>query len=320
MAGDSATQTNRARTYAQPSRASAARSQFEPPQNIDSQQYSPSMIRSTQSANFISSPISSVQRTRQPIEYSAQYQVPFTTYTPVHYAAPPIHKPTKTVNLYQPPPFTLAPLHSPFILYPPLLPTTDSESDPETLPVLIATKKKYKPVARKVRPVLDDLPAKFHIIRNILGDPLADLPVLNPHPPSFTPTGRYTKERMIQFNKDNNHFLLPQERALLHHFMMLHNEGFAWDNSERGHFREDFFPPIDIPVMKIDAGVFEPSNSLYCSRWFCVVKKDGKSLRIVQSLEPLNKVTIAHSGVPPFTNQLAEQFAGRVCNSMMDLY
>ena len=28
----------------------------------------------------------------------------------------------------------------------------------------------------------------------------------------------------------------------------------------------------------------------------------------------------AHSGVPPFTEQLAEQFAGRTCNSMMDLY
>jgi hypothetical protein len=48
--------------------------------------------------------------------------------------------------------------------------------------------------------------------------------------------------------------------------------------------------------------------------------KDGKSLRIVQSLEPLNKVTIQHSGVPPFTEQLAEQFAGRACGSMMDLY
>ena len=71
---------------------------------------------------------------------------------------------------------------------------------------------------------------------------------------------------------------------------------------------------------KIDAGVFEPSNSSYRSRWFCVAKKDGKSLRIVQSLEPLNKVTIQHSGVPPFTEQLAEQFAGRACGSMMDLF
>ena len=127
---------------------------------------------------------------------------------------------------------------------------------------------------------------------------------------------------------------------------MLHQEGFAWDDSERGHFREDFFPPIDIPVIphtpwvlrnipippglyqevcrlvknKIDAGVFEPSNSSYRSRWFCVVKKDGKSLRIVQSLEPLNQVTIRHSGVPPFTEQVAENFSNRVCNSMMDLF
>ena len=128
--------------------------------------------------------------------------------------------------------------------------------------------------------------------------------------------------------------------------MTLHQDAFAWDDSERGHFREDFFSPIEIPVVphtpwvlrnipippgiydevcavikrKIDAGVFEPSNSSYRSRWFCVLKKDGKSLRIVQSLEPLNKVTIQHSGVPPFTDQLAEHFAGRACGSLMDLY
>ena len=128
--------------------------------------------------------------------------------------------------------------------------------------------------------------------------------------------------------------------------MIIHQDGFAWTDSERGHFREDFLPPVDIPVVehtpwvyrnipippglhkevcaliqkKIDAGVFEPSNSSYRSRWFCVVKKDGKSLRMVQSLEPLNKVTIQHSGVPPFTEQLAEHFAGRACGSMLDLY
>ena len=212
-------------------------------------------------------------------------------------------------------------------------------------PVLISAKKKYKPVACKV-PVLKDLPTKFRIIQNIKGDPLASLPVLNLHPVSFTPTGRYTQGRKEQFDRNNSHFLLPDKRALLHNFMMSYNEAFAWDNSERGHFHKDFFPPIDIPVVphepwverniqippgmynelcklvkqKIDAGIFKPSNSLYQSRWFCVLKKDGKLLWIVQSLEPLNKVTIAHSGVPPFTDQLAEQFAGCVCNSMMDLY
>jgi hypothetical protein len=31
---------------------------------------------------------------------------------------------------------------------------------------------------------------------------------------------------------------------------------------------------------KIVSGVYEPSMATYCSRWFCVVKKDGKSLRL----------------------------------------
>ena len=207
-------------------------------------------------------------------------------------------------------------------------------------------KKKYKPVALKVRPVIGELPDKFRIVRNIIGDPLANLPILDPNPPAFTPCGRYTQERMEIFNKNNEGFLLPEERKLLHHFMMIHQDAFAWNDTERGHFREDFFPPIEIPVVphtpwvqrnipippglydevclnlqrKIDAGVFEPSNSSYRSRWFCVVKKDGTSLRIVQSLEPLNAVTIQHSGVPPFTEQLIEHFSARACCSLMDLF
>ena len=210
-----------------------------------------------------------------------------------------------------------------------------------------ATKKKYKPVARKVRPVLGTLPARFRIERNIIGDPLADIPLLSPHPPPFVPHGRYTAPRHAAM--DALHppdFLWPAERDLLHHFVVLQHEGFAWDDSERGHFREDFFPPVEIPVvahvpwvernirippgiydeicriirMKIDAGVYEPSNSSYRSRWFCVSKKDGTSLRPVHSLEPLNAVTIQHSGVTPFTEQIAEQFAGRACGGMLDLY
>lgn len=208
------------------------------------------------------------------------------------------------------------------------------------------TKKKYKPVALKVRPIIGELPDKFRIIRQIIGDPLAGLPILDPNPPEYTPCGRYTAERKAIFDKNNPGFLLDEERKLLHHFMMLHQDAFAWNDTERGHFREDFFPPIEIPVIphkpwvqknipippgiydevcqvlqrKIDAGVMEPSNSSYRSRWFCVVKKDGKSLRIVQSLEPLNEVTIQHSGVPPFSEQLVEHFAARACGSMMDLY
>ena len=206
---------------------------------------------------------------------------------------------------------------------------------------------KYKPVALKTRPVVQELPAEFRIKREIIGDPLANMPKLSPHPPPFVPTGRYTQERMEKIeNVHKGDFLLPEEKMLMHHFMMEQNQGFAWDDSERGRFREDFFPPIDIPVVphkpwvlknipippglypevcriiktKLDAGVYEPSNSSYRSRWFCVLKKDGVNLRLVHSLEPLNEVTIAHSGVPPATEYLAAQFAGRSCGGLFDLY
>ncbi|ETW78897.1 hypothetical protein HETIRDRAFT_428667 [Heterobasidion irregulare TC 32-1] len=59
---------------------------------------------------------------------------------------------------------------------------------------IFATKRKYKPVAQKTQPVLADLPKKFRIIRNIIGDPLATLPTLTPNPPPFMPTSRYTAE------------------------------------------------------------------------------------------------------------------------------
>ena len=54
---------------------------------------------------------------------------------------------------------------------------------------------------------------------------------------------------MTLFDKNNEGFLLPAERRLMHYFMMVHQDTFAWNDSERGHFREDFFPPVDIPVV-----------------------------------------------------------------------
>lgn len=45
----------------------------------------------------------------------------------------------------------------------------------------IQSKKKYKPVAQKVRAVLRKCPEQFCIERNITGDPLATIPTLHPH-------------------------------------------------------------------------------------------------------------------------------------------
>lgn len=201
-------------------------------------------------------------------------------------------------------------------------------------------------MAKKVKPVLVPLPDQFRIVRRIVGDPLADMPPLSPHPPLSVPTGRYTQERKDAMDKlYGGDFLWPDERGLLHQLIMQQNNAFVWNDEERGQFREDFFPPVVIPTIphrpwvqrnipiplglfdeacaimrrKEAAGVYEPSNLSYRSRWFCVVKKGGKSLHLVHSL-PLNAVTIAYSGVPPFAEQLAESFADRACSGALDVY
>lgn len=57
----------------------------------------------------------------------------------------------------------------------------------------LQTKKKYKPVHLKTKPILGTVPAKYRIVRNITGDPLADMPKIDyAHIPDFVPTGRYT--------------------------------------------------------------------------------------------------------------------------------
>ncbi|KAJ3473444.1 hypothetical protein NLI96_g12996 [Meripilus lineatus] len=191
------------------------------------------------------------------------------------------------------------------------------------------------------------LPEKFRIRREITGDPLEHIPSLSPNPPPFVPSGRYTAERREQLHRDHgSEFLNPAEFDLMDDFMVKHDTAFAWDDSEKGRFKPEYFPPVDFAVVehkpwvqrnipippgiydevcriikdKIASGVYEPSNSSYRSRWFCVLKKDGKSLRIVHSLEPLNAVTIRQSGVTPTPDHLAEKFGGRACGGMLDLH
>lgn len=223
-----------------------------------------------------------------------------------------------------------------------------SELDsPEDEPLAAFIGKKYKPVGLKVRPVYTELPEKYRIKHQILGNPLEGKPGLSTNPKDFSPSGRYTEERKATVDElHKEDFLWDEERKLMHEFMMKQEAVFAWNDVERGSFRHDFFPPVEIPVIeheawversipiprgqleetcksikkKIDAGVYESSNAANRSKFFGVVKKDGKNIHLVHALEPLNTVTIAHSGVPPGTDELANHFAGRVCGASLDMY
>lgn len=72
------------------------------------------------------------------------------------------------------------------------------------------TKKKYKPVAERIKPIATTLPDSYRIIRNITGELLADLPSLSIHSPEFIPQGRYTEARKEDVYKRHEvDFLLP---------------------------------------------------------------------------------------------------------------
>jgi hypothetical protein len=110
-------------------------------------------------------------------------------------------------------------------------------------------KKKYKPVAKKVKPIGATLLEEFCIVRNIQGDPLADLPILSPFPIDFLPTGCYDQASFDIIEKNHPHgFLTAEERRFMHHFMMIHQDGFAWNKTQKGLFCKDFFPPVCIAI------------------------------------------------------------------------
>jgi hypothetical protein len=77
---------------------------------------------------------------------------------------------------------------------------------------------------------------------------------------------------------------------------------------------------IQIIKDRITSDVYESSTAAYRSCWFCVLKGDRKSLRLVHDLQPLNLVTIRDTSTPPFVEQLAESFAGYAVYGMMDLF
>ena len=203
----------------------------------------------------------------------------------------------------------------------------------------------YKKVANKTRPVATSLPEAFRIIRRDHPDPLAGMTPLPVRPPDFVPTGRFTRARRDKMALGSG-LLQPEEVKLAEWIIANHDTAFAWTDEERGSFHPDYFDPIEIPHIahipwalrqgpiprgilgqvteiienKWRSGVYEPSSSSYNSRWFCVLKKDKKSLRLVHSLEPLNAVTIKNAAMPPYTEVVAEDFAARSIYTTLDLY
>src|SRR5882672_4961929 len=141
-------------------------------------------------------------------------------------------------------------------------------------------------------------------------------------------------------------FLWPEEEKLMLFLIKAQEAAIAWDLTKRGKFRKDYFKPVVVPTVKhilwvecnipippgiydeviriikekIKVGVNERSNLSYRSKWFCVLKKDRKSLWIVDDLQLLNAVTIKDSGAPPILEFYVDNLGGRGSYTGLDLF
>ena len=180
----------------------------------------------------------------------------------------------------------------------------------------------------------------------LLDNPLAGLVPLPTHPPEFVPGVRFTQAHSDALNLDPANWLWPEELKLVRWIVLNHESAFVWILAERGRLDDHYFPPVKIPTVphtpwvlhnipiplsswnqviqiikdQIASGVYEPSAVAYHSRWFCVLKQDKKTLRLVHDLQPLNAVTIKDSLVPPFIEHLAKFFGRYAVYGMMDLF
>ena len=71
----------------------------------------------------------------------------------------------------------------------------------------MVTKKRYKPVAKKVKPIIAKLPGQYRIIRDIKDNPLENMPNLKKVPLSFIPKGQYTTEHKEILTKAHEDFI-----------------------------------------------------------------------------------------------------------------
>jgi hypothetical protein len=78
----------------------------------------------------------------------------------------------------------------------------------------VVTKKKYKLVMQKVRLVVTQLLGWYRIIREIQGDLLEKMLVIEKVPLPFKPMGRYTEEQNVTLEKAHLSFLWEGEMEL----------------------------------------------------------------------------------------------------------
>ena len=76
---------------------------------------------------------------------------------------------------------------------------------------------------------------------------------------------------------------------------------------------------MDLLKEKVNMGILKLLSAPYSNQWFTVPKKNG-TLRFIQVLHPINKVTIRNAGIGLTIDEFAEAFSVRSIYSVRDLY
>ncbi|KAF8547331.1 DNA/RNA polymerase, partial [Imleria badia] len=192
------------------------------------------------------------------------------------------------------------------------------------------------------------IPQEFKMTCKTPYDPLTTLVLLDANFPDAEPTEKFTKERLDKIEADmkSHKFLSPDEQKLFLHVLVKNEAAIAFVDEDRGTLKETYFSPYKIPYvehepwqqknipippglrekivellqLKIKAGVYEPCQSPYCSKWFCTWIPAKQKLRIVHDLQLLSGITIKESSIPPNLDQFVDQFLGGKCFTVLDLY
>ena len=168
---------------------------------------------------------------------------------------------------------------------------------------LVCMATKYKPVAKKVRPVNEAMPQ--HLNPPLQRPALSRDPYVTPltvHPPEFQETERVTRERLEMVNFGPDGWLSEEEMKLILRVIVLREKAIAFDETERGCLKHEWGLPYVIPVVdhqpwqkkaipipramkeeyvelvreRLRTGLYEQSTSSYSSPVFCVLKQNGK--------------------------------------------
>jgi len=213
----------------------------------------------------------------------------------------------------------------------------------------------YKQKDRKVLPVnvpLSDgvnptnVPSDLKPIHSLDQLSLLHKPIGGPWKGKIILHGSRLTLKQLMRMKIGTGYLWDLEKKLFIDILYEFEAAVAFDKSEMGLLDPSIEPPVIIPTIphtpwqqqnirllkamqdaatthvteKLQQGILEFSQGPYQSHYFLIAKKPPGAWRFINNIQPLNKVTICDSGMPPAVDEFSEDVAGHSITSAIDYY